>query len=657
MRRVVLAVLVVLAGLLCAVPVYAAPPAGQTPDGPSGRITDVKTQTGLVQFNLVGLNLPDGAQLDPSSIVVTVGSEQLNAKAGAAARQSVANAQVREVVLALDTSGSMQGDGIAAARSAAAQYVRSLPSDVRVGLVSFASTVHVLLRPTADRSKVTAAINGLRAGGETTLYDGVLAAASITDASSQRRLLILSDGDDTSSRHSLADVESTLAGKHLPGDVVAFRLPGEPTVLKSIASASGGRVLPASSAGSLAGAFASAANAFRQQVLVSVTVPRSLANQTRRLDVSATAGSSSISASVVVKLPFVAGAATSTHLVTSEPAGSTSNVGLIVIIVVSFLGLLLIALVALFAPLMRKARADKASRLADVHRYRVVGALGTASPQPAVAERPTASSALTERTLSFVDKAVRAGGKREGLVSELDRAGLRIRPEEWAALQVLVPVILGALLAFVASSFVAGIIGAIIGLLAVRAYIARKIANRAAAFSEQLPETLQLLIGSLRTGFSLNQAFAGVVREGNEPTASEFARALTEVRIGADLEDAIDGVADRMQSEDLHLVVTAVRISREVGGNLSEVLATTMTTMRQRVELRGLIKILSAEGRLSARILIGLPFAIAAFLSVFRPNYLKPLFHSGIGIGLLIAAGVLLALGALWLNRITKIEV
>jgi tight adherence protein B len=213
------------------------------------------------------------------------------------------------------------------------------------------------------------------------------------------------------------------------------------------------------------------------------------------------------------------------------------------------------------------------------------------------------------------------------------------------------------LLWLLAGSFIAFLVGGALGFVAMRAFIRHKITKRAAQFTDQLPDTLQLLVGSLRTGFSLNQAFAGVVREGTEPTASEFARALTEVRLGSELEDAIDGVADRMKSDDLHLVVLAVRIAREVGGNLSEVLTTTMTTMRQRVELRGLVRILSAEGRLSARVLIALPFFVGGALLAFRPGYLHPMLHSVVGIVLLALGAALLAVGSLWLNRITKIEV
>jgi tight adherence protein B len=161
----------------------------------------------------------------------------------------------------------------------------------------------------------------------------------------------------------------------------------------------------------------------------------------------------------------------------------------------------------------------------------------------------------------------------------------------------------------------------------------------------------------VRSGFSLNQAVAGVVAEGAEPVASEFARALTEVRLGADLEDALEQAAERMKSLDLHLVLLAVRTSREVGGNLAEVLLTTAATMRERGYLKGQVKVLSAEGRMSARVLIALPFLMIGYLLAFRPNYLHPLVSTGMGWALVVTGSVLLVTGAVWVTRMVRIEV
>jgi tight adherence protein B len=251
---------------------------------------------------------------------------------------------------------------------------------------------------------------------------------------------------------------------------------------------------------------------------------------------------------------------------------------------------------------------------------------------------------------------VRARGQRERLISELERAGMRMRPEEWAILQ-LATVLAFAAVAFVLFRSAIGVpIGGILGWLACRLFIRIKIDKRAKAFEQQLPDNLQLLAGSLRSGFSLAQALGTVVREGTEPSASEYTRALTEVRLGAELEGALERVADRMRCEDLRWVVMTIRISREVGGNLAEVLDNTVETMRERARLRGQVRVLTAEGRLSARILTALPIFVGTIFVLIRPTYVHPLFHSRTGL-IMFAIGVLeLCLGAFWLNRLTKIE-
>ena len=146
-----------------------------------------------------------------------------------------------------------------------------------------------------------------------------------------------------------------------------------------------------------------------------------------------------------------------------------------------------------------------------------------------------------------------------------------------------------------------------------------------------LPDTLQLMAGSLSAGYSMPQAVDTVVREANPPISTEFNRALVETRLGVDLEDALDGIADRMESVDFAWVVMAIRIQREVGGNLAEVLTTVAATLRERERLRRQVQVLSAEGRLSAWILGGLPIVFALYLLLVRPDYLLPMVQNVLG--------------------------
>jgi tight adherence protein B len=147
------------------------------------------------------------------------------------------------------------------------------------------------------------------------------------------------------------------------------------------------------------------------------------------------------------------------------------------------------------------------------------------------------------------------------------------------------------------------------------------------------------------------------VREGQQPITGEFNRALIEARLGVPIEDALEGVATRMKSKDFEWVVMAIRIQREVGGNLAELLTTVAGTLRERERLRRQVKVLSAEGRLSAWILGMLPIAFSVYLLLVRPQYLKPLVAEPMGWLLLGLGVVLLSVGAAWMRRAVKVEV
>ena len=176
-------------------------------------------------------------------------------------------------------------------------------------------------------------------------------------------------------------------------------------------------------------------------------------------------------------------------------------------------------------------------------------------------------------------------------------------------------------------------------------------------FLAQLPDTLQLIAGSLSAGYSMPQAIDTVVREADQPIAAEFNRALVEARLGVPIEDALDRVAERMHSRDFGWVVMAVRIQREVGGNLAKLLTTVAATLRERERLRRQVKVLSAEGRLSAWILGLLPPVFSVYLLLTQPTYLKPLVTEPLGILLLSLGLTLLAVGVLWMRKAIKVEV
>jgi tight adherence protein B len=316
----------------------------------------------------------------------------------------------------------------------------------------------------------------------------------------------------------------------------------------------------------------------------------------------------------------------------------------------TFGALLGLGLLVLYRPAGVKPASRHRNRMAELERYRIGSSVITK-------EQPQSHSAV-ESVLRQTDRLLRARNNTAMVAADLDRAGLKLRPQEWLVLRISGAVVLVAGFYVLSQSLIAGVIvGVLLGWLGTKFFLKFKVRRRCAAFANQLPDTLQLVASSLRSGFSLMQALDAIVREGSEPASAEFSRALSDGRLGVDIEDALENVAERMQCADLGWVVMAIRISREVGGNLAEVLMTTVGTMRERGQVRRQVRALSAEGRLSGVILIGLPIFIAGFLAIARPAYLRPLYTDPIGLAMLGAAVISMCIGAWWMSKIVKIEV
>jgi len=181
--------------------------------------------------------------------------------------------------------------------------------------------------------------------------------------------------------------------------------------------------------------------------------------------------------------------------------------------------------------------------------------------------------------------------------------------------------------------------------------------RRMKAFNHQLGDALILISNSLRTGYSFIQSFDLVAREMQAPMSVEFSRTMKEMNLGMTTEDALDKMTKRIQSHDLDLVITAVLIQRQVGGNLAELLDNLAHTIRERVRIRGHIQTLTAQGRISGLIVSLLPIGIGLIIYSFNPEYIRLLFTHAIGVKLVIAALISQIIGILLVRRIVNIEV
>lgn len=188
-------------------------------------------------------------------------------------------------------------------------------------------------------------------------------------------------------------------------------------------------------------------------------------------------------------------------------------------------------------------------------------------------------------------------------------------------------------------------------------FVEWKLARRTRAFDCQLSDCLSLLANSLRSGYSLQQAIDVVAREMPAPLSKEFGQIMKESRLNVPLEDSLRSMVQRVPSTDLDLVVTAVLIQRQVGGNLGEVLDAINSTIRDRIKVKGEIRTLTAEGRISGWIVGALPFAIAVFIFLFNPSYLYPMFRHPLGIAITGAGFLLQLVGILLIRKIVDVEV
>ncbi|GLH95189.1 type II secretion system F family protein [Phytohabitans aurantiacus] len=307
---------------------------------------------------------------------------------------------------------------------------------------------------------------------------------------------------------------------------------------------------------------------------------------------------------------------------------------------------LLVLLLVVFAPLL--GGVQRRRRLAQIDDYGLN--LGADKPQP----RKT--NPLTRAGLAVSAAILSAGGLERRFATQLDRAGMAWRPAEWVLLRLSVAVGLGVLLAL-PMRVVGLVLGFVMGWLATALYHRRRARQRVEKFAALLPEALQLVIGSLRSGFSLPQALEAMAKEVPAPISAEFNRMLAQVRLGLDLETALERLARRVANRDLGWTVMAIRVQREVGGNLAEVLATTVNTIRERENLRGHVRSLTAEGRLSALVLLSLPILVGGLMVAVNRDYISPLWTDPRGVMLLVIGVGLVALGAFWLSRLVRVEI
>jgi tight adherence protein B len=256
------------------------------------------------------------------------------------------------------------------------------------------------------------------------------------------------------------------------------------------------------------------------------------------------------------------------------------------------------------------------------------------------------------------------------LAREIARADLKLKPSEflgiWAASTIGLPVLF-FLIGFVMPSFqsIIALIGALIlGFILPRMWLARRKASRLGAFNKQLPDTITLVANALRAGSSFLQAIELVVRESRPPVSTEFSRVIREVNLGLPFDQAMENMVRRVRSDDFELMATAINIQHSVGGNLAEILDSIAYTIRERVRIKGEIRTLTAQQRLSGYVVGLLPFGLAGFIFLAAPTFFDPMFDPKVSVAGLPAGIIILGFGVLmmmigffFIQKIVDIEV
>jgi tight adherence protein B len=291
-------------------------------------------------------------------------------------------------------------------------------------------------------------------------------------------------------------------------------------------------------------------------------------------------------------------------------------------------------------------------------------------PPTASGDGGLAAALQSSQALAQLNKVVEQRDFGANLARELARADLKLKPSEylaiWAASTIGVPLLMlvFSIVFPTLGNPIVLIVGLLIGFMLPRFWLGRRKSSRLNAFNKQLPDTITLIANALRAGSSFLQAIELVVRESRPPVATEFGRVIREVNLGLSFDTALENMVRRVKSDDLELMATAISIQHTVGGNLAEILDSIAFTIRERVRIKGEIRTLTAQQRMSGYVVGFLPIGLAGFLFIAAPGFMDPMFDNRVAVAGLPAGILILALGGfsmfmgfMFIRRIVDIEV
>jgi tight adherence protein B len=623
-RRGLIAVAALIAALVGIAPVASAAPGAELTEA-SGAAFPAKSFV---------LTLPERRALRPGDVEVRENGEEVEGLR--VVPGDAAGAKTFGAMLVIDTSRSMRGRPLGAAMAAARRFAAQRPAQQRLGVVFFNRDATVALRPTTDAARIATVLAAAPPLGKgTRIYDAAaLAVRTLGEARvSAGSLVVLSDGADVGSDLSPEAVADSARRSRTRVFTVGLRSRSyDGSTLRSLAASAQGRYAEADER-QLAPLFAALGRRFGREYLIDY---RSLSASSARVEVSA-------------RVAGIPGAAMFSY---TAPAFAVRGAGAARPSRQGFIGssrslALAAALAALLVGFVAFLVARPARRTVPM---RIAAFTGSAS---AVDEQDVAPDVTADLGANERRRAPSRPWAR--FAEDVEIAGFSASPGRIAGWTLVVEcLVLAATVALHSPVLVV--------LLVLEPFVARKFvsarANRTRReFEGQLADNLQVVAAAMRAGQSFNGALAVAVQEAAEPARRELLRTVTDERLGVPLDEALGRTARRMRNEELEYVGLVATLQRETGGNTAEVLDRVTETIRERAELKRLVRTLTAQGRLGGVIVSSIPVALTALFLVISPGYFDPLLKSAVGVALIVLSVAMLAGGWLAIRKIVDIEV
>lgn len=572
-------------------------------------------------------------------------------------------------ILLVDTSGSMAGQPLEDAKAALKAFISMAKPNEMIAINTFNDKINKLSDFRSDHADLPDLIDQIEAKGSTGLFDSIIASAQTLKETSavQKNIVIMSDGKDTVSKASTEEAKKAIYSSGAFVSTVALTSKQyDPEFLKAIANDTGGSFMETTDSATLMNLYTKLAAQIYNQYSVSI---KSINPQTQMLEYEVKVKASNAAASGkkgIINPGYNQPTSGKTGSSYSQvkplkvikdrwqgPVNSKQDKGtaLVILILSLFLVFAAIGLIVwvLFGFVFRTPTTLR-KQSEFLNKRLLIGRTSKKVEDPS-------DKKISTGILEATDNIAKRRGYSEMIGDMLERADIPMRVPEFIVLHLAGILFMGSFVALTLHNLLLDIFVILVSALGPLAYIQHIINGKLKVFEEYLPDTLRVMTSSLRSGYSFSQAIDVVAREDIPEVSKEFHKVTVESRLGLALEQALENLAKRINSESVDWMVLAVRVQREVGGNLAEILDILANTIQERDAVKRQIQTLTAEGRISAIVLVALPFFLMFILLIVNPGYLTPLFTTIPGIIMTIGTSIMMVVGIIWMRNIVRIEV